>query len=578
MLHLLTFSHSQERACDIYILDWCCGSTNIWVKDVLQFLAQEIVYLCQVYQFIIQMTYVNLEHLSPVTTTQWLVALVIVLVITFYFYSTSYHGVWEKVGVPGPKPIPFLDHSLELRHGLDTAYRKWFGQYGQTFGVYGVHPHKATLVTKDLSLVKEVLVKDFDNFTKRYRAAETSSSLNNGLSSTSAKTWKRHRQVLNPLFTVAKMKIMLHHINDSARNLAELIGQCVDKGELIPVKLICSKFSTEVIARVAFGVDTHSVSKEESEFAYYSRTMVNVGKRKTSQLYNFLLNRFPELINLLTRLFPPLDFINRKSDKYFIEILKSAIASRKRENPDCPKSRDILDLMMNASAEENGHTIPQADSKYLTDEEIIANSVTLTLAGVETISSILQRIIYCLAQYPDLQDRVFKEVNEVVPEHANIEYEQLHQLKYTEQFIDECLRLFPLISYIARVTSETKTYNGTTVVKGSVVQIPIGHIMVDPDHWADPHAFDPERFSPENKARIDPMSFLPFGYGPRLCLGQRLAMAELKTVLVYLLKRFKFELSARTEPKKGDTLKMELMSTGSLRPVYPVMIEAIKRV
>ncbi|KAK6976670.1 cytochrome P450 3A2 [Biomphalaria glabrata] len=523
------------------------------------------------------MSSVVLDYLGQWTTTQYLVTAVIVLLILFYYYSTSYLGVWEKVGVPGPKPLPLLNHMLDLRQGLEAAYQKWFQQYGQTFGCYGIHPHKATLVTKDLNLIKEILVKDFENFTVRYRSIETKTNLGKGLSSASAGTWQRHRHVTNPMFTGVRMKAMLHHVTASARNLTELIRQCVERGDLISIKQISTKFSTEVIARVGFGIYTHPASTEETEFAHYSRTLLNFGNFKMRKSAVTFLYYFPHVYSFLQSFISSLDFINSKSDQYFNTIVKAAIDARKRELIDENNARDMLDLLTKASVEDNDIKLTQKGAKKMTEEEIMANSKILILAGVETIATALQGIMFCLAQHPEVQVKVVREVDEVITDLDNIEYEQLSQLKYTEQVINEGLRLFPLLSYVTRLTKETKKYGDITIVKGTVVQIPLGPLMVDPDHWTDPYKFDPDRFTPENKAKRDPMAYLPFGYGPRICLGQRLAMMELKIVLAYLLKNFQFGLSERSEPKKGETIKMELFGSTVLRPQKPVLIEAIKK-
>ncbi|CAL1542162.1 unnamed protein product [Lymnaea stagnalis] len=527
------------------------------------------------------MANVLIEFLSSLSTTQVLVTSVIVLAFILYWYATSYHGVWEKLGVPGPKPLPFIDHTLELRQGLEPAYNKWFAQYGKTFGLYGLHPHKATLVTKDLALVKEVMVKDFDNFINSYRPEETTSSLSKGLSSAGEHIWRRHRQVTTPMFTGAKMKLMMQHINKSAQNLTQLVKECVDKGEVVPVKLVSRKFATEVIARIGFGIQTHAVSKEESEFEHFAGKYVKIGKSRFWKAVNAVQHFFPMIVPVVRVFTTGVDFINFDSDNYFINILKATMSARKCEikksGEEGRKTRDILDLLMKASVSDDDPRLRDSGSKIISEDEVVSNSTMLILAGGETVSAALQGILYSLAIHTEVLDKVIDEIDQVDALTGEVQYEQLGKLKYTEQVINEGLRLFPLLSYIMRIAAETKTYNGVTIPKGAVVQIPTGHIMVDPEYWPDPLKFDPDRFSPENKAGRDPISFLPFGYGPRVCLGERLAIMELKTILVYLFREFKFGLSERTYPKLGEEIKTELINGFVTLPVKPVLVEAFKR-
>ncbi|XP_059171881.1 cytochrome P450 3A21-like [Physella acuta] len=521
-----------------------------------------------------------LGSLPEVTCTQIVLTAILLLLLSVYWYATSYHGVWERAGIPGPKPLPFLDHMLEFRrHGVEQTINKWFKTYGKNVGVYGLHPHRATLITKDLELAKQVLVKDFDNFVTRYRPRSSKGSFVDGISSTTDDRWRRHRHVTSPMFTGVKMKVMLQHIKASAETLTELIRQCVSKGELISVKLVASKFSTEVIARVGFGVQTHAVSKEESEFAHYARTFVNVSNDGFNKCIDLINHFVPHVLSLMMKVFPRTDFVNIDSDNYFKTIVTSTIKQRKEEKikTHAGKVRDMLDLLLETEVAKDDPRLNDPQSKALSKDEIVGNSTMLILAGVETVSSALQGILYCLALNPDVQLKVLEEIDQVIPDGEDLEYEHLSQLKYTEQVINECLRLFPLIIFLMREASETRTYNGVTIPKGAIVTIPINLIMTDPELWPEPKKFDPERFTPENKAKRDPFSYMPFGYGPRICLGQRLAMMELKTIMVYLLKEFRFELSERTEPKKGVDIEMETIGGFVLRPVKPVEVEAVPR-
>ncbi|BFZ14780.1 hypothetical protein BsWGS_17819 [Bradybaena similaris] len=516
------------------------------------------------------------ELLGDASVTQFLTIALILLAVVYYVYATRHHGVWEKLGVPGPKPWPIIDHMLEQKNGEKAAIQKWFQQYGNTFGAYGIYPHCAVLVTKDLTLMKQILVKDFDNFIDRSRPRKSHSSLKYGLTTAAGDRWRRHRHVTSPMFTGARMKMIMRHVCDSAETLALLTKQKADSGQLIPLKLFASKFSTEVIARVAFGVETHAVSEQETEFAYNARKMLNVDT-KLQTVVNYIYQYFPQIDQVLRFFKVNVDFVDRDADKYFVNILNSTIQDRKQRNQSGEKVRDLLDMLIKAGVEDNDPRLKDLDSRTLSHDEIVGNSTILILAGVETVAIAFQAIFYCLALHEDIQEKVVAEIDRIFPKGTRVEYEQLKELNYTEQVINECLRLFPLLSTIHRIAEKTIKYGNITIPKGTYVLMSLGEVMKDPAHWSNPEKFDPDRFSPDNKAGRDPLAFVPFGYGPRICLGMRLAMMELKTILVYLLRDFKFTLSDRTVPKKGETLLLKRFGNITERPKNPIELEVVSR-
>lgn len=168
------------------------------------------------------------------------------------------------------------------------------------------------------------------------------------------------------------------------------------------------------------------------------------------------------------------------------------------------------------------------------------------------------------------QEKVFEEISSIVKNETPTN-EELNSLAYTEQVINETLRMYPPVSIVQRMAKETRTYNGITIPKGTMVQIPYFYIMSDPKSFPDPQKFDPNRFSQEEKEKRDPLSFSAFGHGPRLCLGMRLALLELKQGLVHVLRKLRVVLNENTEPKKGsDGIKVEVR--GLLTPEKTILL------
>ena len=165
------------------------------------------------------------------------------------------------------------------------------------------------------------------------------------------------------------------------------------------------------------------------------------------------------------------------------------------------------------------------------------------------------------------QERVFHEILDIV-EHENPTHEELAKLLYLEQVVNETLRMFPPLPFITRDARESRTYGTVTIPAGSAVYIPITEVHRDPTHYPDPEVFDPDRFNEENKAKRNPMAFMPFGQGPRICIGMRLAYLELKTALVKVLRKVKVELDDTTVPRKSEDITMNYQAFP--RPEKPI--------
>ncbi|KAG7175942.1 Cytochrome P450 9e2-like [Homarus americanus] len=172
-----------------------------------------------------------------------------------------------------------------------------------------------------------------------------------------------------------------------------------------------------------------------------------------------------------------------------------------------------------------------------TAKTIIAQSVLFLLAGYDTVSSTLSFITFLLAKNPIHQQRVRREVQELVQLHGELTYQVILDSKFLEACIMEALRLYPPAPNIERRCTKTYRLPGTdlTVRVGDMVVIPIWSLHHDARYWPDPELFLPDRFLPENKSSITTATYLPFGLGPRICIANRFAMMETKITLAKLL-------------------------------------------
>ncbi|KAL2763319.1 cytochrome P450 4F8 precursor, partial [Daubentonia madagascariensis] len=211
------------------------------------------------------------------------------------------------------------------------------------------------------------------------------------------------------------------------------------------------------------------------------------------------------------------------------------------------KMLDFIDVLLLAK-DENG--------KELSDEDIRAEADTFMFEGHDTTASGLSWVLYNLARHPEYQERCRQEVRELLRdrEPKEIEWEDLAQLPFLTMCIKESLRLHPPVTVISRsCTKDIVLPDGRVIPKGNVCTISIFGVHHNPSVWSDPEVYDPFRFDPENSQKRSALAFIPFSAGPRNCIGQTFAMAEMKVVLALTLLRFRV-LPDRTEPRRKPEL------------------------
>ena len=205
----------------------------------------------------------------------------------------------------------------------------------------------------------------------------------------------------------------------------------------------------------------------------------------------------------------------------------------------------------------------------LSHEEILAQSVLFFSVGYETSSQVLMYATFCLAHHPECQDRLVGQLNDArLDSTGDWDYDALIKLPYLDAVVNESLRLYNPVLRMERRASEDFVLGDTGIVvpKGMIVGIPVWALHHSEKYFPEPMAFKPERFLPENRADIVDSTFLPFGQGPRDCVGKRFAMLETKLLLAEMLTRFRFVPTARTvAPLKFDPTGRPLLGP---RPVF----------
>nr|XP_034987358.1 cytochrome P450 3A29-like [Zootoca vivipara] len=500
--------------------------------------------------------------LLPFSMETW--ALLALFIGLLMLYGIWPYGVFKKLGIPGPQPIPFLGTALAYRKGVTEFDKKCFEKYGRMWGFYdGRWP---VLAVTDPAIIKVVLVKEcYSVFTNR-RMFGPLGKLKSAVSLASDDQWKRIRTVLSPTFTSGKLKEMFPIIKHHVDSLVKNIQGKAERAEPVDIKEKFGAYSMDVVTSTSFGVNTDSMNNPNDPFV-----------REASKLVKFDL--FSPIFVLLY-LFP---FTSPLLDKMNIHIFPSsavnyfarAIGNIKREREQAKgKGRvDFLQLMIDSQKSDVQYESNGVSHSYkaLTEEEMLAQAIIFIFAGYEATSNILGYMTYELATHPDVQRKLQAEIDAVLPNKAPITYDAVMQMEYLDMATNEILRMYPIGGRIERLCKKDVELNGITIPKGMTVMIPPTVLHYDPEYWSEPEEFRPERFSKENKESINPYVYLPFGAGPRNCLGMRFALLTLKAAVASLMQNFTFK------PCKETKIPMELTSVGLTKPKYPIILQAVSR-
>ncbi|XP_025103410.1 cytochrome P450 3A5-like [Pomacea canaliculata] len=504
----------------------------------------------------------NMDVLGLVDVPVWLM-LLIMLVLTLYVYATWNHGLFTSLGIPGPKPLPFLGNARDInKKGFIDALTDWRKQFGHVYGTFFVL--KPMVVVSDLDILKEILVKDFNNFADRFILANILPAIvTKGLFFTGGSAWKRLRRLMTPTFTAGKLKNMSHFMDRCANILKDNLQDKTRRQEVIDIKDVFGAFTMDVVAGTAFGLETNSQTQPAEPFIQSCKIMF-YKMSGSGNRWLTIAAMFPFLSPLIMAMGKGV--LSGKESDFLVHAVYRMVDER-RQAIDDEKRTDFLQLLVNAK--DNGLDV---DEKRMSREEVAGQGFIILIAGYETTATTLQYLTYNLAMNQDVQQRVYEEMRDELGD-EDPTYDNVGRLKYLDNVIHETLRVFPPVSFITRQALKSRTIKGVTIPAGMGVAIPIYSIMHDPDYFDDPEKFWPERFSEAESSKLPSiLSELAFGYGPRQCIGMRLALLEIKFAAVRMLRHFRF-LPCEDTPDKID-----FVTTGITAPKKPLKLRTELRV
>ena len=276
---------------------------------------------------------------------------------------------------------------------------------------------------------------------------------------------------------------------DRCTTLVTVLAEYADTDKSVEVFRTFGKLTMETVIAAAFGRVIDIQKGERNELVDAAQVIFagsSEGQQFAIERLSLLLSNFPWAVHILRMMGS-----RSKGGEAYLKITKLALGliKARRELPDAQNYKDLLQLMIDATAEERG------EQRRLTNEEIMSQSFTFIAAGYETTANLLTYTAYLLAMNPELQDKLIDQIKEYRTEHPNASpYDMAQEIAYLDMVIQESLRMHGPAPITSRHCKETITIGRVTIPKGAEVVIPIHQIHHDAQLWPDPERFDPNRW------------------------------------------------------------------------------------
>ncbi|XP_055679447.1 probable cytochrome P450 9f2 [Lutzomyia longipalpis] len=499
----------------------------------------------------------------------WLLIALVAIVWLAIKYGLKNQHFFRERGIKFIKPLPYFGDSVAIffnqENLLDYSIRVCNEfRREKIFGTFSAMT--PTVIIRDPDILKQLTIKEFDHFSDHqpFGPKELDPLFSNSLFLLEGQKWREMRTTLSPAFTGSKMRLMSALIVEICEQMVEYLKtEAKEKGpQTHEMKDLFARIATDIIGTCAFGIKVDSLKDKDNKFYKSGKEVFDL--TSTTLAMKFIALRVcPSLMRLCG-----ITLFDETYRGFLKDLVLNNMKTRQEKNIVRP---DMINLLIEAQKGTLEHSSNEKDSVGFatveesqtakvtkktswTDDEIVSQCFLFFLAGFETSSTVLSFVSYEIARNLDIQEKLYEEAKTFYDELKGkpLTYDALQKMKYLDMVVSETLRIWPPVPIIDRFctkdfTLEYEEGKFYTFRKGEAFWIPCGDIHFDPENYPDPKKFDPERFSDENKNSIKPLTYMPFGLGPRNCIGSRFALMEVKSLIFYLIVNFHFDLSDKTE-------------------------------
>ncbi|XP_075984705.1 cytochrome P450 6B5-like [Anticarsia gemmatalis] len=467
-------------------------------------------------------------------TSYFLVLATLVFFLYHYFTKTFNH--WKSKNVKGPRPIPLFGNILQvaLRNKPNGIFfRELYQQYPKekVIGIYQMT--SPTLIIRDLDLVKQIMIKNFDMFPDR-GTYFSKDGLGENIFHSDADTWKFLRYQFTSLYTTCKIKNMFHRLADRGDKFVNCIDNMISKQPEQDTYQLLLKYTVTTSLLTTLGWDVDTFNDKTEWYHTLDQNLNNSPLNEINQLFSGILTK----LNL--------SVLAKKTRRICLKIAKACVEQETVSNNNISNVRELLWHLKHEGKAITDEAEPNIE---ITDALLAGQIWVFYTASYLNNNVTLTYALYYLACNPDVQEKLREEVDKVIKNNGNgFTYEIVKEMKYLGRVFDETLRLHPTTHGLVRCASEDVKLEGLdfTIKKGTNVVVPSYAIHRDEKYYSEPERFNPDRFLAEYDAERHPCAYIAFGIGRRSCLGSQLARIQFGICIAKLMQRFKVETTQNT--------------------------------
>ncbi len=417
---------------------------------------------------------------------------------------------------------------------------KYTDAFGPTFRFY-LGGLKEAIVTTDPAVIQHVLKTNAENYQKsEIQVKRMGHFLGKGLLTTHGEAWRIQRRLIQRGFERKQLEtlssIMQQSLTESLREFDAQV--CLGPVDIYPQLM---KMTFSMVAKSLFGARL-----KEEDIDLVSHTISTVQEFIVRQTLQPYLNPWFAVSGDLRKH----EEMRVRADSVLLEYIRV----RRNQEP----GHDLLQILMDAR---------YSDGEGMSDELVLSESMQLLVAGHETSSNALSWVLYLLSTHPDCLGRVRKEFHSVLGD-APLSFGDVPRFEFATQVILEALRLYPPFWMIDRMAVGDDHVGDLDIPRGSTVIVFVHGAHHAQRSWPNPESFDPERFAKANEKLHTPFTHLPFGAGPRGCIGGNYATLQILMILSELLRRYDLQLTP------GQTIEARPMVI--LRPKHGIRMSFTK--
>lgn len=471
-------------------------------------------------------------------TTVSTALLLIYFYIKYHIYTYwSRNGIWQYPStVPFGLAWPLLWDRQHMGDFFKQLYLQMCAERRTVAGFYLLS--KPQLMITDPEDIKHILATDFSHFRDRgIWCDEEIDPLSGSLLSLPGDRWKRIRSKLSPFFTPNRMKTIFPTMESCGSTLIEVTGEYSDQNECFDMRDLIWRFTSTVLGSCVFGYECNTMRDPNDEVKLVGKDIFEPTKFAAMKRPFFFL--MPNILKYL-RISSNSKFVT----DFFMNLVHRTIDYRTKNNVN---RNDFMQILVDLRQKDNDKD-SKTSNDGLTVNEIAAQCWVFFAGGFETAATLVTFCLFELSRNKEVQDKLREEVLQVLKKHdGKFTYESINDLKYTEKVIKETLRKYPPLPFLNRACTKAYTLPNSNVClrEGDAVVISVYGIQRDPEYYPDPEKFDPDRFN--EGVHINPYTYLPFGEGPRNCIGLRMGMIQGKYTIALLISKFMFTFNEKTQ-------------------------------